>query len=933
MFCQSEADTRMLIDESLKNKGYILSGKNKNVFCEKPRSEEENKKLKGKRPDYVIYSKNTDTPLMIIEAKKPGERIDTALTQGVSYALALGAPIVFATDGVFCKSLHTKFNKNLILNGEEIDEFIREALALKFLNDYEVNTISKEVQVGRKDLIRVFGEANNMLRAEGLRAGIDRFGEFANILFLKLISEAEDIKQESGERSNFDRMYHWDYIKNQDPNARINYINQLVFPKLNELYQTEIFTPLQMRDSSTLREIIDKLDPLKLNDVNSDIKGDAFEYFLRESTASGNDLGEYFTPRHIVKTMVRLVNPQIGEKIYDPFCGTGGMLIESFRHIWNQMARTNDNITRLRQSTIYGNEITNTARITKMNMILAGDGHSNINMVDSLANPVDGEYDIVITNMPYSQKTKHSGKYDIPSNNGDSICVQHCVKAINGLSENGRMALVVPEGFLFRKDLAKTREYLMEKCNLRSVISLPQGIFLPYTGVKTDIIYCDKVNNKNRKTVTSKHYWYFVVKNDGYTLDNHRRKIEGENDLEKYAEFRKLDDGQNKQMQEIGFDAIPFDKVRKNDFVLIGSRYKEAEQINSKYEIVKLGDIAEIIAGQSPEGQYYNQDGNGLPFYQGRTEFGTTFIKEPKTWTTQITKIAHKDDILMSVRAPVGPVNVCGFNEICIGRGLAAIRVNNKAVCQYVYWLLKSMEDKITGNGGAVFDSINKKQIEEIRIPLPPLEKQREIAAEIETKQIAIDNAKKIIKSLTRERNNAGILLDGLEYEKVALNDLLDYEQPTAYIVEHTNYKNEYKIPVLTAGQTFVLGKTDETKGIFYRLPAIIFDDFTTASKYVDFPFKVKSSAMKILTNKNSNRSNLKFIYLMMQGIKFNNETHKRYWISEYSNIKIPLPSLANQERIVAAQEEEQTIIDANRRLIDIMADKITKTIEQIYKE
>ena len=198
--------------------------------------------------------------------------------------------------------------------------------------------------------------------------------------------------------------------------------------------------------------------------------------------------------------MVRLVNPQIGETVYDPFCGTGGFLIESFRYIYNNMARTASNLKTLRENTVFGNEITNTARITKMNMILAGDGHSNINMRDSLANPIDGKvtykdsegieyhygYDVVLANMPYSQKTKHGHLYDLPTTNGDSVCVQHCMKAINSTSPNGRMALVVPEGFLFRKDLTKTREYLLENCQLQSIISLPQGVFLPYTGVKTN---------------------------------------------------------------------------------------------------------------------------------------------------------------------------------------------------------------------------------------------------------------------------------------------------------------------------------------------------------------------------------------------------------------------------------------------------------------
>lgn len=463
-----EAETRVLIDRSLENLGWKLSGKDQNVYYEQPRSEAEKKKLCGKRPDYVLYSKDSDKPLIVIEAKKKGVRLDSALEQGIQYAKAIEAPLVFATDGVFCKAFHTVANRPPILNGEEIDEFIREALALRYLTSYEVNTVSPKVQYDRKELIRIFDEANNMLRGEGLRAGIERFGEFANILFLKLISESEQIKRESGIPTKFDVACSWDSIKQIPISTRIEYINKTVYDKLNALYDTDIFTPLQIRDASILKEIMDKLDPLMLTDVDSDVKGDAFEYFLKASTSTKNDLGEYFTPRHIVKTMVRLVNPQIGEKIYDPFCGTGGFLIESFRYIHNNMARTEANMKTLRESTVYGNEITNTARITKMNMILAGDGHSNIKMLDSLANPIDGTetymengvfhhrgFDIVLANMPYSQKTKHGNLYDLPSTNGDSICVQHCVKAINSAAENGRMALVVPEGFLFRKDLAK----------------------------------------------------------------------------------------------------------------------------------------------------------------------------------------------------------------------------------------------------------------------------------------------------------------------------------------------------------------------------------------------------------------------------------------------------------------------------------------------
>ena len=130
-----EADTRLLVDTNLANLGWSLTGKNKNVFVEQPRTEEERKQLKGKRPDYVLYSKESERPLIIIEAKKKGEKIDKALEQGIEYARALNAPLVFATDGVFCKAYHTGANRTPILNGEEIDVNAKELEVLKCLLD------------------------------------------------------------------------------------------------------------------------------------------------------------------------------------------------------------------------------------------------------------------------------------------------------------------------------------------------------------------------------------------------------------------------------------------------------------------------------------------------------------------------------------------------------------------------------------------------------------------------------------------------------------------------------------------------------------------------------------------------------------------------------------------------------------------------------
>ena len=146
-------------------------------------------------------------------------------------------------------------------------------------------------------------------------------------------------------------------------------------------------------------------------------------------------------------------------------------------------------------------------------------------------------------------------------------------------------------------------------------------------------------------------------------------------------------------------------------------------------------------------------------------------------------------------------------------------------------------------------------------------------------------------------------MMNRTDYKLYELGELLIYEQPTAYIVESTKYDDKYKTPVLTAGKTFILGYTDETTGIYDNLPVIIFDDFTTASQYVNFKFKVKSSAMKIL-KPNTELVNPKFIYYRMQIIQFDSSTHKRYWIQQYSKIKVAVPPLEEQARIVARIEE-----------------------------
>lgn len=159
------------------------------------------------------------------------------------------------------------------------------------------------------------------------------------------------------------------------------------------------------------------------------------------------------------------------------------------------------------------------------------------------------------------------------------------------------------------------------------------------------------------------------------------------------------------------------------------------------------------------------------------------------------------------------------------------------------------------------------------------------------------------------------------------LGELLQYEQPTAYIVESTDYNDAFPTPVLTAGKSFILGYTNETEGIFRNIPVIIFDDFTTATQYVTFPFKVKSSAMKIL-HVNRDLVLPKYIYYRMQLIQFDHSTHKRYWIQQYSKIKVDIPDLETQEKLVYKIEELFSQLDAGVETL-----KKTKTQLVVYRQ
>ncbi len=204
---------------------------------------------------------------------------------------------------------------------------------------------------------------------------------------------------------------------------------------------------------------------------------------------------------------------------------------------------------------------------------------------------------------------------------------------------------------------------------------------------------------------------------------------------------------------------------------------------------------------------------------------------------------------------------------------------------------------------------------------------QNKIINDLKTLKAA--TAKKIFSQELRFKDDNGNVFS--EWEEISLGDALDYEQPTNYLVSSTEYDDSFETPVVTAGKTFILGYTDEKNGVFEKekLPVIIFDDFTTASQFVDFPFKAKSSAMKILKAKNE--TNIRFIFEALQMINYEVGGHGRHWISVFSNLNISVPSLPEQNKIANFLSSIDSKIDIETQLLQKLEEQKKYLLQQMF--
>ncbi len=734
-------------------------------------------------------------------------------------------------------------------------------------------------------------------------------------------------------------------------------------PNIPQLFR-DIFNNayLPYRDPETLKLFLKTIGEFEY--THSEKLGDAFEYLLSVMGSQG-DAGQFRTPRHIIDFLVAIVDPDKGQSILDPACGTAGFLISAYKHIllkytkankeglniyeYNKLEKkpfnnlgdqlTPDDSKKLVQN-FAGYDISpDMVRLSLVNLYLHGFNTPNIHEYDTLSSEErwNDSFDVVLANPPFMSPKggiRPHKKFTISSNRSEVLFVDYIAEHLN---LNGKAGIIVPEGIIFQSGRAyKDLRKMLVKNHLYAVVSLPAGVFNPYSGVKTSILLMDREIAKQSDDIL-----FVKIDNDGYNLGAQRTAVKG-GQLEKAIQLvrRFVETGEFEETT-IAHLVAKAEIAKNGEYNLSGERYKTQILINSDFPIVELKEVADVISGQSPSSEFYNDEKNGLPFYQGKTEFGEHYIGNPTKWTTSITKEAFENDILMSVRAPVGPVNYA-TQTICIGRGLAAIRVKNSIKKEFLFYLLKSQESSIKGNGGAVFDSISRNQIEAIKIPLPPLSIQEKIVAEIEGYQKIIDGARAVVANYKPK-----IDIDA-SWAMVELGEVCVVKSggtPSRQIESYWNGNIPWvgstvcKDNYVNSAEEFITedGLKNSSAKLFEKGTTLIALVGATIGKTGFLTFKTTTNQNIVgLIPKDENHLDKKYLYFACQSIypnfmRLGEGKFRMATLSFVREQKIALPDIDTQRQIVSQIEQEQELVNSSRQLIEIFEQKIKDRIARVW--
>ena len=348
-------------------------------------------------------------------------------------------------------------------------------------------------------------------------------------------------------------------------------------------------------------------------------------------------------------------------------------------------------------------------------------------------------------------------------------------------------------------------------------------------------------------------------------------------------------------------------------------------------------------------GEYYLI--TGTDFNDGRIDWQNAKYVEYERYIQDKYIILEEGDILITKDGSIGKlgyVKNIGTKKATLNNGIFRIRIkdeNNKFI-YYTFLSIQFRKFLQRLSAGSSINHLYQKDFVtyEVIIPKNPKEQERianclsSLDSLIEAQNKKVEALKKHKKGLMQQlfpsegETVPKLRFEGFsgEWEEKRLGDCLDYLQPTKYLVDSTAYDDKYTTPVLTAGKTFILGYTDETHGIFSdNLPVIIFDDFTTATKFVDFPFKAKSSAMKILLAKEEN--DIKFMYEAMQMIKYQVGNHERHWISKFAILNIAIPKPKEQQKIASCLSSLDSLIEAQNKKVEALKNHKKGLMQQLF--
>ena len=700
-------------------------------------------------------------------------------------------------------------------------------------------------------------------------------------------------------------------------------------PNIPQLFR-DIFKNayIPYKDAETLRLFLSQIDDFEYS-KDSEQLGDAFEHILNSLSSQG-DAGQFRTPRHIIDFIVEIVDPKKDETVLDPASGTSGFLISAFKHIVNSNSEksSGDLLSATERKKIMKNingyDISpDMVRIGLANMYLHGFPEPNVVEYDALTSEDrwNEYYDVILANPPFMTPKggiRPHNKFGVKSNKAEVLFVDYI---LTHLKPKGRAGIIVPEGIIFQtgKAYKELRKKLVEN-GLIGVISLPSGVFQPYSGVKTSILLV----NKSKKT---EHLFFAEVKNDGFSLGSHRKPIEL-NDLPKIkSEIIKENFIKNiKQILKQDLD---------QDYSF-NFKNLQIENLTSSYEIDQLKNLCQIKTGKKDVNQG-NPDGE-FPFFTCAQEHTYSDVYSFDT-----------EAILIAGNGDVGNTKYYKGKFEAYQRTYVLSEFSNLVLPKYLYFILNSkLKTELNKlKQGSTMPYIKVGFLNDFQIPLPPIEKQQEIVDEIDQYQKVIDGARQVV-----DNYKPAIVIDSTWNTKLISeisNKVTDgshnppkettggkYLMLSSRNIEFNNI-NFLKARKLSKKDFDQLNKrTQLSEGdILLTIVGTIGRTAVFKKEYGDNLVLQRSVAVI----KPSNDINPYFLSYILQSNHYQKllnssavgVAQKGIYLKELSQIKVPVPKLSIQNQIVDQINNELTVVENNKKLIQLMENKISNKINSLY--